>query len=211
MISDSISCLKTVYFNGTEYVFSNPHHNYTYAEATNACTVLNASLTSITTNQEQDFLVTHMTRSVNHNHFFFRIILIYGYVYILELFTSCLFTFVCRDRYWIGLEFQQGAACGYCTNWGMAVASDGCLRCRAKWSWQNGEAMTDSNGVLLLDNWYPTEPDGGQSCAILMTHVLTAGQWGELECTREFGFICKEGTDHRPCLLFAYNIKVTAA
>ena len=88
MISDSSSCLKKVYVNGIEYVFSDPDHSYTYAEATNACDALNASLTSITTKNEHDSLVTHMTQSVNHNHFFISHYLEYGYVYILELFTS---------------------------------------------------------------------------------------------------------------------------
>ena len=61
-ISDSSSGLRKEHFNGSEYVFSDPHHNYTFVEAVHACAVVNTSLTSVTTNQEQDFLIKHMTR-----------------------------------------------------------------------------------------------------------------------------------------------------
>ena len=107
------------------------------------------------------------------------------------LFLSFYFS---RNEYWIGLEFQQGTACASCKGQSQLITNDPiCLQCRATWSWQSGDAMTDSNGVLVLDRWWESEPDSAQNCGRLSTTLASDGSWFDANCGNEYGFICKEG------------------
>ena len=63
-ISESTYCLRNETFDGFEYVFSDPQHNYTYTDAKRTCSMLNAHLASVTSEDEHDFLVSQMTESV---------------------------------------------------------------------------------------------------------------------------------------------------
>ena len=109
-------------------------------------------------------------------------------------FHLCVFYYIFRNDYWIGLQFEQGFGCDPCRHMTQYIATTAsCRQCRATWSWQNGDAMADSNGTLLLDEWRYDEPTGGQNCGRLSTIYQSSGAWFDMDCDNEYGFICKTG------------------